>query len=201
MISSGGQFTALFDANALFSPLLTDLALELAIVGVYRPRWSERIHDEWIAAVLQARPGVAKKDLERRREMMDQAFRDACVEIVAEIRHPMLPDPADQHVLTAALIGRANVIVTDNLRHFPATVLHPLGLEAQSLNHFLTYAPDVHHLDAVSALRNVIARRLKPAAWTSEQMALELESRGKLLAAAEVRELLGPRRSPNHSAP
>lgn len=54
MISNGGAYTAFFDANVLFSPLVTDLILELAVANVYRPRWSQKVHDEWIAAVLQS---------------------------------------------------------------------------------------------------------------------------------------------------
>jgi len=46
MISTGGTFTAFFDANVLFSPLVTDLILELAVANIYRPKWSQKIHDE-----------------------------------------------------------------------------------------------------------------------------------------------------------
>lgn len=48
-----------------------------------------------------------------------------------------LPDPNDRHVLAAAIRGRADVIVTENVRDFPATVLSPLGLEAVRLDEFL----------------------------------------------------------------
>ena len=42
MISTGGTFTAFFDANVLFSPLVTDLILELAVANIYRPKWSQK---------------------------------------------------------------------------------------------------------------------------------------------------------------
>jgi predicted nucleic acid-binding protein len=42
----------------------------------------------------------------------------------------VLPDPADRHVLAAAIRGRADVIVTMNLKDFPAGTLAPYGIEA-----------------------------------------------------------------------
>ena len=38
----------LCDANVLYSILLTDLVLSLGEAGLYRPRWTNEIHEEWI---------------------------------------------------------------------------------------------------------------------------------------------------------
>lgn len=40
------SFTALYDANVLYPAPLRDLLMNLALTGVYRARWSARIHDE-----------------------------------------------------------------------------------------------------------------------------------------------------------
>ncbi len=48
-----------------------------------------------------------------------------------------LPDPDDRHVLAAAIRARADVIVTCNLRDFPADALSPYGIEAQHPDEFI----------------------------------------------------------------
>ncbi len=48
-----------------------------------------------------------------------------------------LPDPADRHVLAAAIRGRAAVIVTANLRDFPASILGQFGIEPQHPDDFI----------------------------------------------------------------
>lgn len=59
--------------------------------------------------------------------LMCQAVRDCLVtgyEPIVEVLD--LPDPDDRHVLAAAIRSGAQVIVTDNLKDFPATVLDKL---------------------------------------------------------------------------
>jgi hypothetical protein len=58
-----------------------------------------------------------------------------------------LPDPNDRHVLAAAIRGQANVIVTMNLRHFPADALGRFGIEAQHPDEFF-----LHLLELAPAL-------------------------------------------------
>jgi hypothetical protein len=77
-----------------------------------------------------------------------------------------LPDPNDRHVIAAALVGGASVIVTWNVRHFPAKVLAGVGLTRQDPDAFLcdllAAKPEVTVAAAAHARRNL--RRSAPTA-------------------------------------
>jgi hypothetical protein len=44
------QFTALFDACVLYPAPLRDLLMHLAVTDLFRAKWTDQIHDEWIVA-------------------------------------------------------------------------------------------------------------------------------------------------------
>jgi hypothetical protein len=49
-----------------------------------------------------------------------------------EIIPTMKNHEGDRHVLAAAIVGKADVIVTDNLTHFPQSVCRDFDLEVQT---------------------------------------------------------------------
>ena len=76
---------------------------------------------------------------------MNQVDRDALVtDYEPHLSGLTLPDPNDRHVLAAAVQAKAAVIVSFNLRDFPASVLLPLGITAQPPDGFICdlYAAD-----------------------------------------------------------
>ena len=129
---------AFLDASVLYPAPLRDLLLELAVSDFYRARWSDAVHDEWIRALQRRRPDIPATRLERTRRLMDAHVRDALVsgfeKLIPAIR---LPDPDDRHVVAAATRGEADIIVTANLKDFPASVLAAHGIEAQHPDGFL----------------------------------------------------------------
>ncbi|WP_196797481.1 hypothetical protein [Gloeocapsa sp. PCC 7428] len=50
----------------------------------------------------------------------------------------MINHPNDRHVVAAAIVAKAEIIVTTNLKHFPQDTLSPVGIEAQHPDVFLT---------------------------------------------------------------
>ena len=122
------NFVALFDACVLSPASVRDLLLRLALTDLFRARWTDRIHDEWIGGVLKRRRDLSKAQLERARDLMNQAVPDCLVTAYESLIDGLhLPDPDDRHVLAAAIRCQAGVIVTYNLKHFPEDALAPYG--------------------------------------------------------------------------
>src|SRR6266508_3580568 len=81
-----------------------------------------------------------------------------------------LPDPGDRHVLAAAIHGRADVIVTYNLPHFPPEHLSPYGIEAQHPDEFLTHLIDLAPAPVCAAARTHRLRLKKPPKTVTEYL-------------------------------
>lgn len=130
-------FTAFIDANVFFGARLRSLLLFLSQTKMYRARWSDRVHDEWIGAVA-AKRGIEPDKLQRTRELMDRAVPDALVTGYEQLEGGInLPDPRDRHVVAAACLTRADLIVTFNIADFPAETLTQLRLEVRHPDEFL----------------------------------------------------------------
>lgn len=133
----------ILDACVLYPAPLRDLLLWLALSGLYRPRWTAMIHEEWMRSLLKERPDLAQDRLERTRDLMDKAVLDCHVAgyegLIAGLS---LPDPDDRHVLAAAIHGSAETIVTYNLADFPADTLAAHGVQAQHPDEFIAHFLD-----------------------------------------------------------
>lgn len=132
------------DANLLYPFQLRNLLVQFGVDGVIAPRWTKRIHEEWISNLVAA--GRASVDrLQRTRELMDHALPDADVQgWELHMAGLVLPDPDDRHVLAAALVAGAETILTMNLKDFPTSALAPCGVRAVHPDSFLR---DLHAND------------------------------------------------------
>jgi len=91
--------------------------LSIAEEGVYRPLWSEHVLAELRRNLVKA--GAKQEAVEHRVGQMAVYFPDARVTSYEELISSMTNDPEDRHVLAAAVAGRADVLVTENLKDFP----------------------------------------------------------------------------------
>lgn len=150
-------FTVIYDACVLYPAPLRDLLMRLALTGVYRARWSEQIHDEWTRNVLKNRSDLTRTQLDRTVEFMNRAVPDCMVSDYEPLMQGLdLPDEDDRHVLAAAIKCSASVIVTYNLKDFPAEVLKRFEIEALHPDVFLS---DIWDLDQAAVLEAVQKQR------------------------------------------
>lgn len=126
------------DANVLYPAILRSLLMDLAVLGVYEAHWTARIQEEWQRNLLANRPELRPENLKRVQLLMERALPGALLHVnEMDLQGIELPDPDDLHVLAAAQCAAAEVIVTANLRDFPASTLAPLRLRAMSADQFL----------------------------------------------------------------
>ncbi|MDB6368761.1 PIN domain-containing protein [Photorhabdus bodei] len=147
-------YPVLLDACVLYPARLRDLLMHLGIAGLYQAKWTDRIQEEWKRNLLQQRPEIPSKALERTIQLMNSAIPDANVtgyeSLIAGLT---LPDPNDRHVLAAAIRTNAEVIVTFNLKDFPTEGLSALNIEAIHPDEFISDLFDLNHAKALAAVQ------------------------------------------------
>ena len=132
------SFVVLYDASVLYPSTLRDLLIRIAQERLVQAKWTDRILDEVFENLHENRPDLDPDALARTRKLMLCAVRDCLVTgyepLIAALE---LPDPDDRHVLAAAIRARAQVIVTDNLKDFPAERLAHWDIDPKSADEFV----------------------------------------------------------------
>lgn len=176
------MFSAVLDTCVLWPSLQRDVLLSFAVEGLYRPLWSSAILEELEhhEAVKLRRRGDTPDDAARRAahlvSEMRRVFDDACVTGWEPLEGAFgLPDPDDEHVVAAAVVGGAGAVVTSNLRDFDVD-------EVRRRLHVLppaTFAADTASVDPTRALLAVaqVASRVRRPPMTVPQVLDALESR------------------------
>jgi hypothetical protein len=72
------RFTVVLDANVLYPAPLRDLFMRLMLTDLFKARWTDKIHEEWIEALLR-KDKHDRATLERTRDLMDEHALDAKV--------------------------------------------------------------------------------------------------------------------------
>ena len=178
MTTRADRFTVVIDTNALVGALTRNMLLSLAEAGLFRPRWSNITLNEEFERVFARRYPDGAAVGQRQRANIDRAFPEAVSIVDAKTLEAIdLPDPDDRHVLAAAIQTKAALIVTDNLKDFPADHLLPHEIEAISLDDFLADCIDLAGPEAIAALR-AMRERYKDPEIDAEALILKVESLG-----------------------
>ncbi len=145
------SYTVIFDACVMYPAPLRSYLMYLANTGLFRARWTNQIHDEWMRNLLANNPSIKQEQLERVKDLMNANVPDCLVEGFEPLIDGItLPDVDDRHVVAAAIKGQAESIITFNLKDFPSCELEPLGLSAIHPDEFLC---DMFELDSSSCVK------------------------------------------------
>jgi hypothetical protein len=157
-------FAAVLDACVLWPNLQRDFLLSLAAERLYRPLWSDVLLDEVERneAKKLVRRGSLPADADIRaaylRGQMVRAFEDATVTGFEALEGSFdLPDPDDEHVVAAAVVGHAGAIVTLNDKDFPAAKIPP-GIQVLRPAPFAEATVALNPSAALRALEEMSAR-------------------------------------------
>ena len=157
----------MLDACVLYPTVMREVLLGCAKQGLFTPRWSERILEEWARA---AGKRTAADEVWARGEIavLQTQFPDATVRYDKAIeRQFWLPDPNDIHVLTAASVGSCDGILTMNAKDFPKQILGDETLLRWDPDGFVCALLN-HHPDPVRHVANTVlfeANRLSDQPW------------------------------------
>ncbi|WP_394613693.1 PIN domain-containing protein [Lentzea sp. JNUCC 0626] len=183
------SFVVVYDANVLYPSTLRDLLIRIAAAGLVQAKWTDQILDEVFRNIRKNRPDLSEQQLQRTRSLMLTAVRDCLVTGYERLIPALdLPDPDDHHVLAAAIRARAQVIVTDNLKDFPAESLGEWDVEAKDADDFVI---DQIGLDAkvVWSCVQQIANSWRNPPGTVEDVLASLERCGLVQSVAALRAL------------
>jgi hypothetical protein len=115
---------AIYYACVLHPFHLRNLLVRCAVERLVEARWRDGIHDEWIRSVAANDPGISIDRLNVTHHLMNAVLPDAMVSNYENhIPAINLPDLDDRHVVAAAIVARASLIITWNVRDFPAKEL------------------------------------------------------------------------------
>ena len=163
---------ALIDTCVLYPTVMREVVLGCAAHGLFEVRWSARILEEWARAARKIGPQgetLARGEI----AAASARFPDAVVAYEeAQLRQFWLPDPDDIHVLTAAVVGSCDAIMTVNVKDFPRDVLGEYDLQRLDPDRFLLDQLEAHPDQVASVAEAVLAeaRRLSGEEWTMRKL-------------------------------
>jgi PIN domain len=183
------NIAVVYDACVLYSAPLRDLLVQLATARIFRAKWTELIHDEWTRNLLVKRPDINAERLARLRMLMNENVPDSVVADFEDLIPTLeLPDPDDRHVLAAAIIAEAKIIVTFNLEDFPESILASYGIAAQHPDMFIADTIDQYPQQVLQAVETILSR-LKNPPQTFDNYLETLANQGLVVSVAMLRDL------------
>lgn len=157
------SFIAVIDACALYPASLRDTLLTAAEFRLYKVRITDDILEEVRRNLAQDR--MSEENAQKLVTTIKEKFAEEVVTRHKALIDAMPINSKDRHVLAAAVVSSADIIVTQNLRDFPNEQLSQFEIEAISPDAFLL---DLFNIDPERMKRVLIkqAGRLRKPAMT-----------------------------------
>lgn len=131
-----GHFNVVLDACVLYDSVMRDFLLCLAEKELYRPIWSKEICKEVEKNLIQR---IEYSKAQKIVNAINQAFPEAMDLNKSEnidFKNTSI-DPKDRHIVSTAICSDSQVILTNNIKHFPQEDLKQFSIEAQTPDEFL----------------------------------------------------------------
>ena len=162
----------LIDANVLYPTVMREVVLGVARAGGFEPQWSPRILEEWARAAARLGP-QAEAQARGEIALLEAAWPRATLRHPPELETRLwLPDPADIHVLAAAIAGSSDMIMTSNAKDFPRNILAEEGLNRVDPDGYLQGCAEADAARVLPVAQAVLAeaRRLSGEDWTLRRL-------------------------------
>ena len=162
-MNSNNVITVVLDACVLYPAPVRDLLLSLAFEGLFEPKWSKRINEEWKRNLLANRVDIKKEKLVDTINSMNLAFPFANTSHFNKITKSVdLPDKNDNHVLACGIKSKSQFIITSNLKDFPNRILNEYNITAIHPDKFILNVIKSDEESSIIAFTRLIERLKNP---------------------------------------
>ena len=179
-------FIVVLDTCSFLRPTLCDVLLCAAEYALFRPIWTKETLDQ-VSDRLVDRFGIAPERAAYVINQHQSMFPEAEIAGYETLIPVMTNDDVHRPLLAAAVLAKAQVIVTARPERFPRNSCANYNIEALSPDDFLCDLLDVDYDRMLVVLSTLSTRRTLPAK-TIDQLLAALESSGCPMFAAAARE-------------
>jgi predicted nucleic acid-binding protein len=179
------------DACVLYPASLRDLLLTLSGFDAFDVAWSEEILEEVRRNVVADHPDIdPDRFTSHTLGAMRSAFPEASVTGYEETTATLDNDPKDRHVAAAAIVARADAIVTVNVADFRGATLDAAGIKVQTPGEFIERLLDDEPAIVVAAIDHLSRRWTRPALTASQVLDLLARQPTMSRAVQRLRDLM-----------
>jgi len=162
----------LIDACVLYPTVMREVVLGCAAQGLFEPKWSDRLLEEWARAARKIGPEgetIARGEVAQ----VSAAFPNAVIPKHDGLEARLwLPDADDIHVIASAVAGSCDAIMTVNAKDFPRNILAEEDLIRVDPDWFVVglmdEAPD--QVQGVATRVLDVARQMSGEDWTMRKL-------------------------------